>query len=182
MVHLLEKHESALKKSFLYSWSYYSSTGQSLCRITCFNFLVFHPFGWDSRAVLAVWFSGPGSLAAAPDHWVAVIAMLFPFYWEAGRVVLLLITNGICSKGTIISFILKPSLSLIQIGRGWKESFLPRAPSQHAKRQDSTVAEHEDVGVSWALIWSPAPIHCVTLGNVLNSSVPQFSYLKQRLS
>lgn len=167
------------QRPFTYSSLDYSPIEQSLYRIICLNFLRCCYFIRSAEVPglpWAVWFSGSGNGPWPPGHFgCSGCHAILP---SSGDKSCAAADSSTVPEGTIISFTCKPSLSLIQIGRAWKEGFLPRAPRQQAKRQWGTVAE---LWGESGLILPLPPTHCVTLGNVLDPSVPQFYYLKQEV-
>lgn len=149
--------------------------------------LAFHPFGHNPRAVLAVWFSGLGN-GPSPFR-MQWFTLLFPPLVRVKVVVLLVITNSISSKGNNYFIYFKLSLSLIQKKRGWKESFLPRAPGSMPR--DST-AQWQNTRCWGQLGFNLAstPIYCVTLtfyltsqchGYTVRSAMMTSCYLKQEV-
>lgn len=164
------------QRPFTYSSLDYSPIEQSLCRITCLNFLRCYYFLRSAEVPGLPWQFCSLGLAVAPGHFGCSGCHASPP--SSGDKSCVAADSSTVPEGTIISFTCKPSLSLIQIGKAWKEGFLPRAPRQQARRPWGTVAE---LWGESGLNPPPPPIHGVTLGNVLDPSVLQFYYLKQEV-
>lgn len=121
------------KRPFMYSSLDYSPIEQSLCRSICFNFLRCCYFirsaevpGLPRRLCSLDLPMAPGHLGCGGCHTIPP---------SSGDKSCAAADSSTVPEGTIISFTCKPSLSLIQIGRGWKEGFPPRAHRQPAKTQ-----------------------------------------------
>ena len=137
IVHLLEKHESAFRRSSLYSSSDFSPIGQPLCRTTCLSLLRC----WYFISALVPGLHGlfgPGN-GPWPDsfslQWLSRYSSFKSGAGEA-KVVPLLLINSISSEGN--NYLIKnktkhTDVSPIHRDRGWKAVFPPRG--RRAQRQ-----------------------------------------------